>query len=85
MKDYEFDVIKLSYCKKHKEYWVTNCPECIADQERLNVLSELREMWAYEQASGHPVFSISLDKWVKYCRNSKVPFDWWELKSEVGV
>ena len=80
MEDYNFDVIKISYCKKHKLYWVSDCPECMADQERLNVLSELREMWAYEQASGCAVFSIRLEKWAEYCRKAGITFDWWELK-----
>jgi len=80
MNDYDFDVIKISYCKKHKLYWVSDCPECMADQERLNVLAELRDKWAYGQAHGKAVMALLLQDWVDYCHKSKVGFDWWELK-----
>lgn len=30
-KEYDFDVIKISYCKKHKLHWIWNCPECMAE------------------------------------------------------
>ena len=57
-----------------KEYW--------QQQERVRVLSELRELWAYEAACGHPVMAIHLGKWVKYCRDAGITEDWWELKHE---
>lgn len=50
-------------------------------QEKLNTLRELRNMWAYELAAGHPVMSINLDKWIKYCRKAGITDDWWELKN----
>lgn len=32
--EYKFDVIKISYCKKHKQYWIWNCPDCMVDDYR---------------------------------------------------
>jgi len=26
-----YDFIKISYCKKHNEYWINNCSECMAE------------------------------------------------------
>ena len=79
MKEYDFDVIRLSYCKKHKQYFVMNCPECMAEDAERNMLMKLRDKWAYEQACGCAVMSVRLDNWVKICQEAGITEDWWEL------
>jgi hypothetical protein len=38
------DDIRLKYCKKHKEWWVNNCPDCMAesvDEEWIKKLEDI--------------------------------------------
>ena len=44
----------------------------MADDQRREVLRELRDMWAYESSCGHPVMSVHLDKWIEYCKKEGV-------------
>ena len=83
MEEYNFDVIKISYCKKHKIHWIWNCPECMAETADQDLLRKIRDKWAYESACGHPVMSLRLDDWIALCKKKGLGNeDWWELKQE---
>ncbi len=78
---YDYDVIKLSYCIKHEMYWVSDCPECMAESIEQCLLIAIRDKWAYELAAGHPVMALKLEDWVKLCKDKGINNqDWWELK-----
>ncbi len=36
-----YDLIKISYCRKHQEYWVQNCPDCMADDAEREAIEWL--------------------------------------------
>ncbi len=36
-KEYDYDVLKISYCKKHKLHWITDCPECIHEDYQSQI------------------------------------------------
>ncbi len=50
----------------------------------VDILTDIREEWAYESALGHPVMALRLEKWVEICREAGVDKDWWELKQDGG-
>ena len=54
-------------------------------EERKQTLRDLRDMWTWEAAHGHPCYSVDLDRWIKFCREAGVTDDWWELRLERDV
>lgn len=52
------DDMKLTWCKKHQQWWVQNCPECMAEdiQAELALLRKIAE-WAATQRCASPEWS----------------------------
>lgn len=42
------DVIKISYCRQHKLYWIWNCPACMEDEVETKTLKAVGE-WLEKQ------------------------------------
>lgn len=36
------DDIRLSWCKKHQQWWVMNCPDCMADSVEKDTIEALK-------------------------------------------
>uniref|UniRef100_A0A6M3LW92 Uncharacterized protein n=1 Tax=viral metagenome TaxID=1070528 RepID=A0A6M3LW92_9ZZZZ len=77
----ENQLIIISYCEKHKQHWIQICPECRATSAEQDLLSVIRDEWAYTQAAGDNCMSIKLTKWIEICQSKGVTNkDWWELQ-----
>ena len=40
--------IQLTYCEKHSQWWVNNCPDCMADDTESETLKQVGE-WLYRK------------------------------------
>jgi hypothetical protein len=50
---YRMEIIKLSYCIKHKEYFVRDCPNCLADDVEAETLKRVREWLETHHNNGY--------------------------------
>ena len=75
---YDWDVLKISWCREHKEYWVMNCPECMAEDTLVEGIEKGRQQvieWGNEPCDSCHFFH----KHRKDC-----PLCWAELEKEAN-
>lgn len=66
MHPYDFDIIKISYCRQHKLYWIQNCPDCMAEtylKEGIRGVVEWIESVPTREIDGAEQYVVTLEQW----------------------